>query len=123
MIASDLARVAIFAVLPFANEPGAIVALAALAGFATGFFRPALYGLPEPAPDEDLPHGNSLLQTIENVAWASAPSWEACSSRRRGRCGVLDQCRHVPRLGRPPRGHPDRLLQSAQAVGAATGAT
>jgi MFS family permease len=32
MIASDLARVAIFAVLPFANGPGAIVALAALAG-------------------------------------------------------------------------------------------
>ena len=85
MIASDLARVAIFAVLPFANDPGTIVALAALAGFATGFFRPALYaGLPNLVPDEDLPHANSLLQTIENVAWPSAPSWEACSLQPRG---------------------------------------
>jgi MFS family permease len=74
MIASDLARVAIFAVLPFANSPGAIVVLAALAGFATGFFRPALYaGLPNLLPDEDLPHANSLLQTIENLAWALGP--------------------------------------------------
>src|ERR687895_157464 len=74
MIASDLVRVAIFAALPFANEPGAIVALAAVAGFATGFFRPALYaGLPNLLDDEDLPHGNSLLQTIENLAWALGP--------------------------------------------------
>jgi len=74
MIASDLLRVVIFAALPFANGPVAIVALAAVAGFATGFFRPALYaGLPNLLPDEDLPHANSLLQTIENVAWALGP--------------------------------------------------
>jgi MFS family permease len=74
MIASDLVRVGIFAALPFANGPGAIVGLAAVAGFATGFFRPALYaGLPNLLPDEDLPHANSLLQTIENLAWALGP--------------------------------------------------
>lgn len=74
MIASDLARVAIFAALPFANDVAVIVVLAAFAGFATGFFRPALYaGLPNLLPDEDLPHANSLLQTVENVAWAVGP--------------------------------------------------
>ena len=74
MIASDLARVAIFAALPFANDPTTIIALAAMAGFATGFFRPALYaGLPNLLPDEDLPSANSLLQTIENLAWALGP--------------------------------------------------
>ena len=123
MIASDLARVAIFAVLPFANDPGTIVALAALAGFATGL-RPALYaGLPNLVPDEDLPHANSLLQTIENVAWASAPSWEACSLQPRGFRGVLDQFRHVPRLGRPPRGHSGPAAAVGPARGGATGAT
>jgi len=73
MIASDLARVAIFAALPFAGDPAMIVALAAMAGFATGFFRPALYaGLPNLLPDADLPSANSLLQTIENLAWVLA---------------------------------------------------
>ena len=74
MIASDLVRVAIFAALPFANDATTIVGLAAIAGLATGFFRPALYaGLPNLLPDEDLPHANSLLQTIENLAWALGP--------------------------------------------------
>jgi len=74
MIASDLVRVAIFAALPFANDATTIVGLAAVAGLATGFFRPALYaGLPNLLPDEDLPHANSLLQTIENLAWALGP--------------------------------------------------
>ena len=41
MIASDLARVAVFAALPFVDSPIAIVGLAAVAGIATGCFRPA----------------------------------------------------------------------------------
>lgn len=74
MIASDLARFVIFAALPFAEEPWLIVTLAALAGFATGFFRPAVYaGLPNLVSDEDLPNANSVLQTIENVALAAGP--------------------------------------------------
>jgi MFS family permease len=74
MIASDLARVVVFAVLPFATSAGQIVALAAVAGFATGFFRPAVYaGLPNLVRDQDLAGANSILQTLENVAWAVGP--------------------------------------------------
>jgi MFS family permease len=74
MIASDLVRVAVFVLLPFADSAGMIVALAAVAGFATGFFRPAVYaGLPNLVPDEDLAMANSILQTIENAAWALGP--------------------------------------------------
>ncbi len=74
MIASDLARFAIFAALPFANSPGTIVALAAAAGFATGFFRPAVYaGLPNLIADDDLPAANSMLQALENIALAAGP--------------------------------------------------
>jgi DHA3 family macrolide efflux protein-like MFS transporter len=119
MIASDLARVAIFAVLPFANGPGVIVALAALAGFATGFFRPALYaGLPNLLPDEDLPQGNSALQTIENVAWALGPVLggvlvAATSPDAAYWINAVTFLVSAALLA----GIPDRLLQSAQAVG------
>ncbi|MDQ3778123.1 MAG: MFS transporter, partial [Actinomycetota bacterium] len=74
MIVSDLVRFAVFAALPFAPNVAVIVVLAAVAGFATGFFRPALYaGLPNLVSDRDLPHANSVLQTIENAAWALGP--------------------------------------------------
>ena len=74
MIASDLVRAAIFCVLPFVGSPGAIVALASLTGFATGFFRPAVYaGLPNLVEERDLPAANSLLQAVENVSWTVAP--------------------------------------------------
>jgi MFS family permease len=74
MIASDLVRVAVFALLPFAGSAAVIVALAAVAGFATGFFRPAVYaGLPNLVPDRDLANANSILQTIENAAWGLGP--------------------------------------------------
>jgi MFS transporter, DHA3 family, macrolide efflux protein len=74
MIGSDLVRFAVFAALPFANSPGLIVGLAAVAGFATGFFRPAVYaGLPNLVPDEDLTGANSIIQTIENVTLATGP--------------------------------------------------
>jgi MFS family permease len=119
MIASDLARVAIFAVLPFANGPGAIVVLAALAGFATGFFRPALYaGLPNLLPDEELPHANSLLQTIENVAWALGPVLGGVLVASTG-ADAAYWINSVTFLVSAAllAGIPDRLLQSAQAVG------
>jgi MFS family permease len=74
MIASDLVRFAVFATLPFAGSPGMIVALAGVAGFATGFFRPAVYaGLPNLVRDADLADANSVLQTLENAAWAVGP--------------------------------------------------
>jgi MFS family permease len=74
LVAADLARFGVFCALPFATSAGQIVALAAAAGFATGFFRPAVYaGLPNLVDDADLPRANSLLQTIENVATTSGP--------------------------------------------------
>lgn len=74
MIGSDLVRCAIFCALPFAGSAGTIVALAGLAGFATGFFRPAVYaGLPNLVEERDLARANSLLQTGENVSWTVAP--------------------------------------------------
>jgi MFS family permease len=74
MIVSDLARVAVFAVLPFVDRPAAIVGLAAVAGVATGVFRPAVYaGLPNLVPDTELANANSLLQTVENLAWMTGP--------------------------------------------------
>lgn len=119
MIASDLARVAIFAVLPFANEPGVIVALAAAAGFATGFFRPALYaGLPNLLSDEDLAQGNSLLQTIENVAWALGPVLGGVLVAATGPDAAywINAVTFLVSAALLA-GIPDRLLQSAQAVG------
>lgn len=74
MIASDLVRAAAFCALPFAGNATAIVALAAVAGFATGFFRPAVYaGLPNLVTDAELPQANSLLQSVENLTWAVGP--------------------------------------------------
>ena len=74
MVASDLVRVGVFAALPFVDDPAAIVALAGVAGIATGFFRPAVYaGLPNLVPDEELTNANSLLQTVETIAWMIGP--------------------------------------------------
>jgi MFS family permease len=74
MIGCDLLRFAVFAALPLAGSATAIVALAAVAGFATGFFRPAVYaGLPNLVSNDDLANANSILQTIENLAWAAGP--------------------------------------------------
>jgi MFS family permease len=74
MVAADLVRFGVFCALPFATSAAQIVALAAVAGFATGFFRPAVYaGLPNVVSDADLPRANSLLQTIENVTTTAGP--------------------------------------------------
>jgi MFS family permease len=74
MVVSDLVRVGVFATLPFVDEPAAIVGLAGVAGIATGFFRPAVYaGLPNLVPDKELTNANSLLQTVETIAWMIGP--------------------------------------------------
>jgi MFS family permease len=74
MIVSDLVRCGVFCTLPFADSAGQIVALAAIAGFTTGFFRPAVYaGLPNLVAENELARANSLLQTGENVSWTVAP--------------------------------------------------
>jgi MFS family permease len=68
MIASDLVRLVVFCLLPFAGSAGAVVVLALVAGFATGFA-----GLPNLVDDEELPVANSLLQAVENLAWMVGP--------------------------------------------------
>jgi MFS family permease len=74
MIASDALRVGVFVALPFATSAGMVVALAFVAGLATGFFRPAVYaGVPNLVPEADLPAANALLQGIENLSWAVGP--------------------------------------------------
>jgi MFS family permease len=74
LIASDLVRLAVFCVLPFAGSATAVVALAFVAGVATGFFRPAVYaGMPNLVQDDDLPTANALLQAVENLAWMIGP--------------------------------------------------
>jgi MFS family permease len=74
MVGSDLVRFGVFAVLPFVDQPGTIVGLAAIAGVATGFFMPAATaGLPNLVPDDELANANSLVQTMENLAWMIGP--------------------------------------------------
>jgi MFS family permease len=74
MIVSDLVRFGVFCTLPFATSAGQIVALAGIAGFTTGFFRPAVYaGLPNLVEEHELARANSLIQTGENLSWTLAP--------------------------------------------------
>jgi MFS family permease len=74
MVAADLVRFGVFCVLPFAGSPGQIVALAAVAGFATGFFRPAVYaGLPNLVDDSELPSAQGLLQAADALTTVLGP--------------------------------------------------
>jgi MFS family permease len=74
MIASDLLRCAVFVALPFTTEPAQVVVLAGVAGFATGFFRPALYaGLPNLVDDDELANANGIFQAAENLTWMLGP--------------------------------------------------
>lgn len=74
MIAADIARFGVFCVLPFATSPGQIVALAAVAGCATGFFRPAVYaGLPNLVEDDELPSAQGLLQATDALTTVLGP--------------------------------------------------
>ncbi len=74
MVGADLARLGVFAVLPFLSSPTAIVGAALVAGMANWFFRPAVYaGLPNLVDDDDLPAANALLQATEWVTTAVGP--------------------------------------------------
>ena len=75
LVATDVVRVGVFAVLPFATSALQIVLLALVAGAATSLFRPALYaGLPSLVDgDTELPRANGLLQMSENVTLAVGP--------------------------------------------------
>ena len=68
LVGADVVRVAAFVLLALAVRPWQIVALAFLAGAATGFARPAAYaGLPNVVAAADLPRANSLLRTADQL--------------------------------------------------------
>jgi MFS family permease len=74
MIASDLGRLAVFCVLPFAGSATAIVGLSVVAGVGNAFFRPAvLAGVPNLVTDEELPDANAILQLVEWGSTALGP--------------------------------------------------
>jgi MFS family permease len=74
MIAADVVRCGVFVALPFVDAPIAIVALAGVNGIATGFFRPAVWaGVPNLVDDEELEQANSMLSTVEHLAWVLGP--------------------------------------------------
>jgi MFS family permease len=74
MVVSDVVRAGVFVLLPFVDRPGVIVALAAVNGIATGFFRPAAWaGFPNLVPEEDREQATSLLSTVEHAAWMLGP--------------------------------------------------
>jgi MFS family permease len=74
IVASDLVRLVVFAALPFVGSAIAIVLLAAVAGIANSFFRPAvLAGVPNLVAEDELANSTSLLQATEWAAAALGP--------------------------------------------------
>jgi MFS family permease len=74
MIGADLFRCGIFVALVFAPGAWAIIALATLAGVATGLFTPAVYAaLPNLVEERDLAGANGLFQTTTSVTMIVGP--------------------------------------------------
>ena len=74
LVASDIVRLAVFAALPFAGTAWLILVLAAVAGVANSFFRPAvLAGVPNLVDERELASGTSLLQATDWLAAALGP--------------------------------------------------
>jgi MFS family permease len=68
LVSADVMRLVVFVLLAFTVSAGQIVALALLAGLATGFARPAAYaGLPNLVSMEELPRANALLRLAEQL--------------------------------------------------------
>jgi MFS family permease len=74
LVNADLIRLAVFVALAFVDTAVAIVVLAAVAGIANSFFRPAvLAGVPNLVTEDELAHGTSLLQATDWAAAAIGP--------------------------------------------------
>jgi len=74
IVAADLARLGVFVVLPFVGSALVYILLAAVAGVANSFFRPAvLAGVPNLLSEDDLAQGTSLLQITDWIATAAGP--------------------------------------------------
>ena len=118
MIAADAVRVGVFVGLPFAPNAATVVGLAAVAGLATGFFRPAVFaGIPNLVPDEELPQANALLVTVENVSWAVGPVVGSALTAAAGPAAPygINAASFVVSIALLVR-NPPRLLQSERAL-------
>ena len=74
VVTADVVRLAVFCALPFVGTPIAIILLAAVAGTANSFFRPAvLAGVPNLVAEKDLAGATSLLQATDWLATAVGP--------------------------------------------------
>jgi MFS family permease len=74
MIVSDLVRFGVFAALPFVDSAVGLVALAAVAGIATGFFFPAAAAaIPNLVSEDELANANSLTVTVDTLAMTAGP--------------------------------------------------
>lgn len=74
IVNADMIRLVVFVALVFVRSPVVIVLLAAVAGIANSFFRPAvLAGVPNLVDEDDLAHGTSLLQATDWAAAAIGP--------------------------------------------------
>ena len=74
LVGADLVRLGVFAALPAVGSATAIVALAAVAGVANAFFRPAvLAGVPNLVEEAEIARGSSLLQAADWTATAVGP--------------------------------------------------
>jgi len=74
MIVSDLVRLVVFILLPFAGSAAEVVVLAVVAGIGNAFFRPAvLAGVPNLVSEAELGTANALLQLVEWTSTALGP--------------------------------------------------
>jgi MFS family permease len=74
MVGADLIRFTVFLILPFATSATQIIVLAGVAGFATGFFRPAVYAsLPNLVEDSELPRAQGMLQAADALTTVIGP--------------------------------------------------
>jgi MFS family permease len=74
VVAADLVRLVVFVLLALSSSALEIIVLAAIAGVANSFFRPAvLAGVPNLVDEDELVHGTSLLQATDWVATAVGP--------------------------------------------------
>ena len=119
IVTADLVRLVVFVALPFVDSALAIIVLAAVAGVANSFFRPAvLAGVPNLVAEDDLAHGTSLLQATDWVGDRRRPDPRRRDRQRVGPASrLLDQRRDVPVLRAAARcASPRGLLQSEQAI-------
>ena len=74
IVGSDVVRLVVFTLLPFAHHPATMIVLAAVSGVADSFFRPAVFaGAPNLVPEEQRDAATTRLQGTEWLATALGP--------------------------------------------------